>query len=47
MPVPAGPFPRVNDTAEFRRRVTMQTIVCWILLLAPFAVIAALLRWLF
>jgi hypothetical protein len=37
VPVPDGPFPRTNDTAEFRRIVTVVTVLCWILLLAPAA----------
>jgi hypothetical protein len=37
VPVPATPFPRVNDTAEFRRRVTVATVVSWAALLAPAA----------
>ena len=46
VPVPAVAFPRVNDTAEFRRRVHVATFVSWFLLLAPFAVVVALLAWL-
>lgn len=35
VPVPAEPFPRRNDTAEFRRRITILKAVCWTILLFP------------
>jgi hypothetical protein len=35
-PVPATPFPNVNDTAEFRRRVRIMEILYW----APWVVLA-------
>jgi hypothetical protein len=45
VPVPSGPFPRVNDTAEFKRRVTAATIVSWVLLLLPIALVLSVLAW--
>lgn len=46
VPVPDAPFPRVNDTAEFQRRTTIATIVCWIVLLTPVAIALAIGGWL-
>ncbi len=46
VPVPEEPFPRVNDTAEFRRRAMAATILSWTLLLAPIALALTLLFWL-
>jgi hypothetical protein len=47
VPVPDVPFPRVNDAAEFERRVRMAKIVSWVILLVPpiLAVIVAALAW--
>lgn len=42
VPVPDEPFPRLNDTAEFRRRVLATKVVCWTLLLAPILALAGL-----
>lgn len=47
VPVPSEPYPRVNDSAEFRRRVNAATVVCWAILLAPVALAASVLAWLF
>jgi hypothetical protein len=46
VPVPDEPFPRVNDTAEFKRRVSVARVVSWIVLLVPIAVALTLLAWL-
>jgi hypothetical protein len=46
VPVPEGPFPRVNDAKQFQGYTRRATIVSWILLLLPIAAIAGLLRWL-
>lgn len=46
VPVPDGPFPRVNDTAEFKRRVVGATAISWLVLLLPLWVALGLLRWL-
>jgi hypothetical protein len=46
VPVPDGPYPRVNDTAQFRRRNTIALIVSWILLLMPLVLAIALVMWL-
>lgn len=35
VPVPDEPFPRVNDTATFRRRVRIADAVSWLVLLTP------------
>jgi hypothetical protein len=35
VPVPDAPFPRVNDTAEFRRRVDIANAVSWMVLVTP------------
>lgn len=47
VPVPNEPFPRVNDTAEFKKRVLGSTIVSWGLLLVPLGILVALVGWLF
>lgn len=47
VPVPEGPYPRVNDTAEFRRRNTIALVVSWFVLLAPLVLVILLARWLF
>jgi hypothetical protein len=44
VPVPDEPFPRVNDTAEFQKRVRAATAISWAALLLPAALIALLLR---
>lgn len=42
VPVPSTPFPRVNDTATFRRRTALMTAACWAaLLFPPITVLAA------
>jgi hypothetical protein len=46
VPVPSEPFPRVNDTAEFKRRVTVGTVISWIVLLLPIALVLLALGWL-
>jgi hypothetical protein len=46
VPVPEGPFPRVNDAKQFQGYTRRATIVSWILLLLPIAALAGLLRWL-
>ena len=43
VPVPSEPFPRVNDTAEFKRRVTAATVISWFILLLPIVIALALL----
>ena len=45
VPVPATPFPRRNDTAEFKRRVLTTKIVCWLLILFPLLVLSGLGWW--
>lgn len=35
VPIPRGSFPRVNDTATFRRRTAVMTAICWVLLFSP------------
>src|SRR5690606_1952087 len=45
VPVPAEPFPRVNDTAEFKRRVAAATVISWIVLLSPIAILLLVLAW--
>lgn len=42
VPVPDEPFPRRNDTAEFRRRVATMTVVSWVVLLLPVVLVLAL-----
>jgi hypothetical protein len=46
VPVPSEPFPRVNDTAEFKRRVVVAKVISWMVLLIPIALVLALLGWL-
>jgi hypothetical protein len=43
VPVPAEPFPRANDTAEFKRRVVAATVVSWFVLLLPLSILLPLL----
>lgn len=43
VPVPDEPFPRANDTAEFKRRVAVGTAIAWLVLLVPIAVALTLL----
>lgn len=45
VPVPSEPFPRVNDTAAFKRRVTAATVISSIVLLVPIAIVLLLLGW--
>jgi hypothetical protein len=45
VPEPNEPFPRVNDTAEFKRRVVGGTVISWVLLLLPIALALVLLGW--
>lgn len=42
VPVPDGPFPRANDTKEFKRRVVVVNAICWVVLLAPVVVLAGI-----
>jgi hypothetical protein len=44
VPVPDVPFPRVNDTAEFRRRVDIANAISWLVLLTPPLAAALLVR---
>ena len=46
VPVPDGAFPRVNDTAEFKKRVIAATVISWVALLTPISIALGLLRWL-
>lgn len=46
VPVPSEPFPRVNDTAEFKKRVVAATVISWIVLLTPIGLALAVLGWL-
>jgi len=46
VPVPNTPFPRVNDTAQFRRSVAMIKVICWMVLLLPLAIAGGLVWWL-
>jgi hypothetical protein len=46
VPVPAEPYPRVNDTAQFKRRVIAASVLGWIVLLVPIAIVLVLLGWL-
>jgi hypothetical protein len=43
VPVPSEPYPRVNDTATFKRRVVAGTALSWLVLLLPIAMVLALL----
>lgn len=45
VPAPSEPFPRVNDTAEFKRRVVAATVVSWIALLLPITLVLSILGW--
>lgn len=45
VPVPSEPYPRVNDTAAFKRRVVVATVISWIVLLVPVALALWLLAW--
>jgi hypothetical protein len=45
VPVPEESFPRVNDTAEFKKRVVAATVISWILLLAPISIAFSILGW--
>jgi hypothetical protein len=45
VPVPSEPYPRVNDTREFKRRVLAATVISWIVLLVPCLVALWLLCW--
>lgn len=45
VPVPSEPYPRVNDTAAFKRRVVVATVISWIVLLVPLALALGLLAW--
>ena len=45
VPIPAEPFPRKNDTAEFRRRVVLLKAACWSILLVPALVVLGLASW--
>jgi hypothetical protein len=45
VPVPSEPFPRVNDTAAFKRRTVVAQAISWLVLLLPIALLLALLRW--
>jgi hypothetical protein len=46
VPIPDAPFPRVNDTAQFRRSALAMTVVCWIVLVLLLAAAAGLIWWL-
>lgn len=46
VPVPAGPFPRVNDAKQFQGYTKRATIVSWAILLLGAGVLARLLTWL-
>lgn len=35
VPIPDSPFPRVNETATFKRIVFAITVVCWLVLILP------------
>ncbi|MEY3211422.1 MAG: hypothetical protein RIT28_1903 [Pseudomonadota bacterium] len=40
VPEPSTPFPNVNDTAEFKKRIQTMNIISWALLLLPFELLA-------
>jgi hypothetical protein len=42
VPMPDAPFPRANDTAEFKRAILAITAVCWVVLLLPLALVLGL-----
>lgn len=45
VPVPSEPFPRVNDTAEFKKRVVGATVISWIVLSIPISIALSILGW--
>jgi hypothetical protein len=47
VPVPDGPFPRVNDAAEFKKRVIASTIISWVVVLGGISFALSVLAWLF
>lgn len=47
VPVRDGPYPRVNDTVEFRRRVHGGNLIATVVLFTPVVIALAILRWLF
>jgi len=46
VPIPNAPFPRVNDTAQFKRSVLVVAVICWVVLVLVLAVAASLVWWL-
>lgn len=46
VPAPDEPFPRLNDTAEFQRRIAVMTAVSWVVLLLPVVLAVLLGVWL-
>ena len=40
VPEPSTPFPNVNDTEEFKRRIRTMNIISWAVLLMPFELLA-------
>jgi hypothetical protein len=46
VPIPDAPFPRVNDTAQFKRSILAVTVICWVVLFLLLAVAASLVWWL-
>jgi hypothetical protein len=46
VPVPNEPFPRVNDTAEFKKRVVMATVLSWVILLVCVSAVLSLISFL-
>ena len=46
VPVPEGPFPRVNDAKQFQGYTKRATIVSWAILLLAVGAVLGLLRWL-
>jgi hypothetical protein len=47
VPVPDGPFPRVNDAKQFQGYTKRGTIVSWAILAIAAGLLVGLLRWLF
>lgn len=45
VPVPETPYPRVNDTASFKKRVVLSNAIAWVFLLLPVAVVLLLVSW--
>lgn len=45
VPAPDAPFPRLNDTALFRRRLGAMMAVSWVVLLLPIVLALALAAW--